>query len=107
MAGKFPAAYIHNNIPRSTRAYCACARVCDIRIEAKTIQPGWGGAVGQIGKLRPIVNRLSIGKNAHVYLTSGGSQPPRRLPPCPTSRQLIYFLCRVPLRSVRWVRCIR
>jgi hypothetical protein len=38
--------------------------------------------VGQLGKLRPIVNRS--------FLKSGGNQPPRRLPACPTSQFFVH-----------------
>src|ERR1019366_3036362 len=46
-----------------------------------------GAFVGQLGKLRPIVNR----PNAALAPDGGGSQPPRRLPACPTSRQRFHF----------------
>jgi len=42
--------------------------------------------------------RLSIGHNAHVYRTGGGSQPARRLPACPTSLQPFHFYVAHP----RW-----
>src|ERR1039458_2658896 len=42
-----------------------------------------GAFVGQLGKLRPIVNR----PDAALAPDGGGSHPPRRLPACPTSRQ--------------------
>src|ERR1039457_1447447 len=46
-----------------------------------------GAFVGQLGKLRPIVN----GREAALAPDGGGSQPPRRLPACPTSRQRFHF----------------
>src|ERR1019366_5169899 len=46
-----------------------------------------GAFVGQLGKLRPIVNRPDAALAPH----GGGSQPPRRLPACPTSRQRFHF----------------
>src|ERR1022692_2560925 len=46
-----------------------------------------GAFVGQLGKLRPIVNR----PDAALAPDGGGSQPPRRLPACPTSRQRFHF----------------
>src|ERR1035438_1430681 len=45
---------------------------------------GTGSHVGQLGKLRPIVNR----PNAAFALHSGGCQPPAA---CPTSRQRFHF----------------
>ena len=51
--------------------------------------------VGQLGKLRPIVNR----PDAALAPDGGGSQPPRRLPACPTSRQRFHFYVVHPERS--------
>src|ERR1035441_10408303 len=47
----------------------------------------------QLGKLRPIVNR----PDAALAPDGGGSQPPRRLPACPTSRQRFHFYVVHPL----------
>jgi hypothetical protein len=52
-----------------------------------------GAFVGQLGKLRPIVNR----PDAALAPDGGGSQPPRRLPACPTSRQRFHFYVVHPL----------
>jgi hypothetical protein len=46
-----------------------------------------GAVVGQLGKLRPIVNRPTVA----FAPESGGSQPPRRIPSCPSSRQRFHF----------------
>src|ERR1039457_890592 len=46
-----------------------------------------GAFVGQLCKLRPIVNR----PDAALAPDGGGSQPPRRLLACPTSRQRFHF----------------
>jgi hypothetical protein len=43
--------------------------------------------VGQLGKLRPIVNRPT----AAFAPDSGGSQPPRWLPACPTGYAPVIF----------------
>src|ERR1039458_7408822 len=51
------------------------------------VRQAGGAPVGQLGKLRPIVNRPT----AAIAADSGGSQPPRRLPACPTSRQRFHF----------------
>src|ERR1039458_2893767 len=48
---------------------------------------GRGALVGQLGKLRPIGNRPDPEGTPAFAPDSGGSQPPRRLPACPTSRQ--------------------
>src|ERR1039457_3996571 len=51
------------------------------------VRQAGGAPVGQLGRLRPIVNRPT----AAIAADSGGSQPPRRLPACPTSRQRFHF----------------
>src|ERR1035438_9274154 len=54
-----------------------------------------GAFVGQLGKLRPIVNRPDVA----LAPDGGGSQPPRRLPACPTSRQRFHFYVVHPQRD--------
>src|ERR1700676_361994 len=49
---------------------------------------GSDAPVRQLGKLRPIANRPT----AALAPYSGGSQPPRRLPACPTSRSNSLYL---------------
>jgi len=44
------------------------------------IEVGAGALVGQLGKLRPIVNRPTA---LVLAPAGGGNQPPRRLPACP------------------------
>src|ERR1019366_3743233 len=53
--------------------------------------------VGQLGKLRPIGNRPT----AAFEWDSGGSQPPRRLPACPTSRQRLHLSVAHPVLTMR------
>src|SRR5450759_4036122 len=84
---------------RACRVIAASNWVRDTKVDADAIhrQKGFnpsacvrqaGGAfVGQLGKLRPIVNRPT----AAFTPDSGGSQPPRRLPACPTSRQRFHL----------------
>src|ERR1035438_781216 len=52
----------------------------------------WAPVVGQLGKLRPIVNRPTAALRAN----SGGSQPPRGMPSCPTSRRRFHFYAAHP-----------
>ena len=58
-----------------------------------------GAFVGQLGKLRPIVNR----PDAALAPDGGGSQPPRRLPACPTSRQRFHFYLVHPVSENRFL----
>src|ERR1035441_8726011 len=58
---------------------------------------GSGRYVGQLGKLRPIGNRPT----AAFEWDSGGSQPPRRLPACPTSRQRLHLSVAHPVLTMR------
>src|ERR1017187_6900487 len=86
------------------RVYGNCGRaeyggVRDTKVDAEAIhqqnglnpsvcvRKAAGAFVGQLGKLRPIVNR----PDAALAPDGGGSQPPRRLPACPTSRQRFHF----------------
>src|ERR1017187_7900523 len=74
-------------------------RVRDTKVDAEAIhqqnglnpsvcvRKAAGAFVGQLGKLRPIINR----PDAALAPDGGGSQPPRRLPACPTSRQRFHF----------------
>src|SRR5450759_191769 len=50
------------------------------------VRKAGGTVVGQLGKLRPIGNRPT----AAFTPGSGGNQPPRRLPACPTLRQRLH-----------------
>src|ERR1017187_5347662 len=50
---------------------------------------GRSASVGQLVRLRPIVNRPT----GAFAADSGGKQPPRRLPACPTAFRRILFLC--------------
>jgi hypothetical protein len=86
--------------------------VHDVEVDAAAIQQqissnlsvcvthGRGAVVGQLGKLRPIGNRPTVAFAAD----SGGSQPPRRLPACPTSRQGFHLYVVHPRGSGRRVR---
>ena len=60
-----------------------------------------GAFVGQLGRgtlwVRPIVNR----PDAALAPDGGGSQPPRRLPACPTSRQRFHFYVVHPVSENR------
>src|ERR1035437_6327625 len=84
-----------------------CLRVRDTKVDAEAIhqqnglnpsvcvRKAAGAFVGQLGKLRPIVNR----PDAALAPDGGGSQPPRRLPACPTSRQRFHFYVVHPFRA--------
>src|ERR1035438_7099458 len=82
------------------RGLCkAPPRVRDTKVDAEAIhqqnglnpsvcvRKAAGAFVGQLGQLRPIVKR----PDAALAPDGGGSQPPRRLPACPTSRQRFHF----------------
>src|ERR1039457_2232105 len=86
-------------------------RVRDTKVDAEAIhqqnglnpsvcvRKAAGAFVGQLGKLRAIVNRA----DAALAPDGGGSQPPRRLPACPTSRQRFHFYVVHPSNSsLRW-----
>src|ERR1017187_2513169 len=55
------------------------------------------GFVGQLDKLRPIGNRPT----AALARDSGGNQPPRRLPTCPTSVGHVVLKSRAVFRPCR------
>jgi hypothetical protein len=61
---------------------------CMKAVDADAIRKARGTVVGQLGKLRRVGNPPT----AAFATDSGGSQPPRRLPACPTSRRDATFV---------------